>query len=190
MGMQSFNTMAAIFGGLTHASVYRLGHTFNELTSEAKKIMNNLEGFLHPARGYYKYKEVYKNVQMPPCIPFLWVFPLLFSLFLGFLIVFSKRGAHLQDISIIEATVPDRSGDMISIAKRRMLHEQIQGILRFQTFAPPFLPVQQISAFLQKFETIKNENDMFSISLLLEPKGITSKSLVDHEESLQQNAVV
>jgi len=173
--LQSYNSMAAIYFGITHVSVYRLSHTFNELTSDARKTLSTLSNFLNPVGSYSTYKAEYANAK-PPCIPFL--------------------GAHLQDITFIEETVPDRNGDMINFTKCTMLFHCIQMITRYSahltsnrnntandiTFS--LLPVRQISAFLQRFKLIKNESDMYKLSLLLEPKGISTTDLVEYEESL------
>jgi len=162
-GMQSYNSMAAIYYGITHVSVYRLSHTFNELPSETRRTLTNISNFLNPVGGYANYKAEYA-VAKPPCIPFL--------------------GAHLQEIAFIEESVPDICGEgMVNFSKRVLLYECIQTITRYSKILYSFLPVKQISSFLTRFKLLKNENDMYKQSLLLEPKGISTTDLVEYEES-------
>ena len=64
--------MAAIFFGVTHGAIYRLSHTFNELSSDARRTLTTLSDVLNPDGGYRKYIDLYES-QKPPRIPFLYV---------------------------------------------------------------------------------------------------------------------
>jgi len=68
--IQSYNSMAAIYFGLTHAAVYRLGHTFNELNTNSRKTLTSLTNLLDPLNGFGTYIQTFDS-QKPPIIPFL-----------------------------------------------------------------------------------------------------------------------
>ena len=62
--------MAAIYFGVTHGAIYRLTHTFNELSSDARRTLTTLGEFLNPDDGYRNYINAYES-HKPPRIPFL-----------------------------------------------------------------------------------------------------------------------
>lgn len=103
----------------------------------------------------------------------------MFNLFILFF-----RGAHLQEISLLDETIPDNVGEMVNLSKRSIIYEKTQSILKYQSIGFNFLPVRQISVFLHKFDLIKHENEMYKISLLREPKGISITDLVEYENTL------
>ena len=72
---------------------------------------------------------------------------------------------------------------MVNLVKGRVIYEKAQRILLFQTIEYNFLPVRQIAVFLQKFDMIKSENEMFKLSLLREPQGISATGLSDYEKN-------
>lgn len=162
MGMQSYNSMAAIYYGVTHGAVYRLTHTFNELRSQSRQILKTLSQLLDPSDGYVTYMEEF-NRHNPPKIPFI--------------------GAHLHEISLIDEIEPDDIGLMINLAKRKKIYEKIVPILKCQSITLKYLPVKQISVFLHKFDLIRSENEMYKQSVQREPKGISITDLVDYENS-------
>ena len=79
--IQSYNSMAAIYFGLTHGAVYRLSHTFIELNSESRKTLTSLGEFLSPTDGYRTYIQIFES-QRPPIIPFLYVYHFSIMLYL------------------------------------------------------------------------------------------------------------
>ena len=86
---------------------------------------------------------------------------------------------------MVDETMPDNVGDMINLTKRKVIYEKAQKILQYQTIEFNFLPVRQIAVFLHKFDMIKSENEMYKLSLLREPQGISATGLSEYEESLQ-----
>ena len=98
-------------------------------------------------------------------------------------LIATQRGAHLQEIALIEEIEPDRINGLVNLSKRRQIFEKVEPILKCQSISLKLLPVRQISQFLHKFELYKNENEMYKISLLREPKGISITDLVDYEKS-------
>eukprot|EP01096_Ripella_sp_DP13-Kostka_P017090 TRINITY_DN863_c0_g1_i1.p1 TRINITY_DN863_c0_g1~~TRINITY_DN863_c0_g1_i1.p1 ORF type:complete len:638 (-),score=231.16 TRINITY_DN863_c0_g1_i1:33-1892(-) len=160
--LNNFNSMAAIFMGLMHGSVYRLKHSFGELDPNSKRHFQIIRSFMDPTNNYQRYREIVSEINAP-CIPFL--------------------GAHLQRIVIIEDSIPGQHQSMINFEKRRILYEQTKEIMRCQDLKYNFLPILQVSVFLQKFDVIKDESEMYKQSLLLEPKGISATDLVAYEEA-------
>mmetsp|Transcript_18466 Transcript_18466/g.71302 ORF Transcript_18466/g.71302 Transcript_18466/m.71302 type:complete len:412 (-) Transcript_18466:28-1263(-) len=161
--MHSYNTLMAIYSGITHASVYRLKHTFNELGVAAREKLKSLGAFFDPGESYGTYRATVADI-VPPFVPFL--------------------GAHLKILMLHNQAMSDTVEGKINFEKRMIMYESASSILGMQEVAYSFLPISQISVFLKKFAQHKDDADMHKRSLLLEPKGISVADLVAYEAAL------
>jgi len=151
----NFNSLAAVFVGVTNSSVHRLRFTRRELPREQQKTLEELERFMSPENSYANYRAAYRKAR-PPCVPF--------------------AGLHLRDLALVEEA--SRSDDEatpqgeVNFVRCRCVWNIVVELLRFQPISFNFHHVHQIASFLRTLSAKEiSDEEMFLLSFTLEPKN-------------------
>ena len=131
---------------------------------------------MDPMQSYVNYRQKLRQAD-PPLIPFLFVF-FFFSLQINFINNFIiNSGTYLTDITFIEDGNPDYIKGLINFRKREFNYNVLRDIQQFQQISYNFNFVDNIAHCLTELPVIDNENDLYNLSLIREPKNATIESL-------------
>ncbi|PRP81579.1 hypothetical protein PROFUN_01086 [Planoprotostelium fungivorum] len=150
----NFNAVFAIVGGFGNSAVHRLNKTFNALSENKLKILNEQKEFCDPTKSWANYRRAITEVN-PPCVPFV--------------------GVYQTDLTFIEEGNPDKfsATGFINFKKCRMIAEVIVLIQQYQQKPYNLLKCQPVTDFLKKeFEaaTKMEDKQMYERSLQAEPR--------------------
>lgn len=171
--INNLHLLTAIISGLSNSAVLRLKWTRMKLPKQVLKIMEDLEGtsVLHgrSAHPYSRFHTALTNMEgsyrvfrrelehvVLPCIPYV--------------------GVYLTDLTFIEDGNPDMKGDLINWDKRKLVHNIIAQIQKFQMVGYNLQKEVATDRFLQEQlakapSLFKDDRDMYAKSLLLEPRN-------------------
>lgn len=154
--LKNFNTLMALLAGLRSGPVYRLAYTRAEMSRKADKMLERLSLLMRGDNAYKNYRDVLAQ-STPPCIPYL--------------------GVHLSDLTFIEDGNPDTIHGLINFTKRRFLFRVISEISRYQQNPYNLHPVPQIQTLISNL-SIKNDEELFELSLQREPRDAERKDIL------------
>jgi Rap guanine nucleotide exchange factor 1 len=146
-----FNGCLAIVSGLNSASVFRLNHTKEAVSSTISATYAKHMELLDSNQSYKRYRAALKQVN-PPCVPYL--------------------GVYLTDLTFIEDGNKDELAGLINFRKRRLVSAVLQEVQLYQNeYYTRFQPHFQLLELLHTPPFLMDEDYMFNLSLRLEPRG-------------------
>ena len=160
LALSNFSSLYAILSALESAAISRLKHTWELIPSEYGMQFKVLKEIMSMNHNYVVYREKLRSTQ-PPMIPYM--------------------GVLLQDLTFIDDGNPDtllRASPLINVEKHRMTTAVIDSILACGSEPYCFYAVPSIQALLLRESLpIFDERTQYKVSLQLEPRGATAKSV-------------
>lgn len=151
--MNNFNTVMSILAGLNSAPVHRLKRTFDLLSTRVHGLLETLRNLMSTTKNFSVYRDALHKAS-PPLIPFL--------------------GFFLTDLTFIEdgnANFVKSDPKLINFSKQAKTAGVIGEIRQYQTVPYQLTPVYELQGFLLGcFSEVLDENEMYDISLQLEPR--------------------
>ncbi|KAJ6229147.1 guanine nucleotide exchange factor [Anaeramoeba flamelloides] len=148
--LNNFNGLMAIIAGLDNSAIFRLKHTWDEVSKQLKDKFLALKEIMKSSGSYSNYRQYLHSIN-PPCIPYL--------------------GVYLTDLTFKEDGNKDFIGNLINFTKRRLVFENIRELMQYQQSSYNLIEVHQCKVLLLKLQEVLNKDDCFSISLKYEPRG-------------------
>lgn len=155
LAIKNFNSLMAILAAFRSAPVHRLKRTFELVPSRNSSSLQEMTILMSSADNFSSYRQQIASI-CSSCIPFL--------------------GLCLTDLTFIHEGNPDfleqNGKKLINFAKHRQTAAVIRMIEKFQAFEYEFLAEEGASNFLeaQIQKSIDRKDDLYSFSLLIEPK--------------------
>ncbi|XP_063932631.1 ras guanine nucleotide exchange factor J-like [Zophobas morio] len=155
--LNNFNALFSIIAaGLSAGCVTRLKKTWAGLPPRSKETHKSLVELVTNDGNYKNYRAKLSTVVEEPCIPFL--------------------GIYLTDLTFIEEGnldfVKGTNPPHINFTKRRIYANTISQILCYQKHDYSFHYVLPLGKLIDQIELPYNENDLFELSVLNEPKDL------------------
>jgi hypothetical protein len=155
--LNNFNSLVSLMSALGNSAVHRLKHTFAGLSEEATRQLNELRE-VTKVDGNRKNYRAALGLVTGPCIPFI--------------------GVTLTDITFMDDANSSFNGDLVNVNKFERLYDMLSGLLSFQSNSYSDLePNEQLQNFLHELPH-SNEEDLFKLSLLREPRGAEKSSIL------------
>ncbi|XP_061480739.1 ras guanyl-releasing protein 3 isoform X2 [Rhineura floridana] len=153
--LQTFNTLMAVVGGLSHSSISRLKETHFHLSSEVTKDWNEMTELVSSNGNYCSYRKAFAD-----CVGFK--IPIL--------------GVHLKDLIAVHVVFPDWIDEnKVNIVKMQQLSVTLNELVSLQTASHHLEPnMDLINLLTLSLDLYHTEDDIYKLSLVLEPR--TSKS--------------
>ncbi|KAJ3427944.1 guanine nucleotide exchange factor [Anaeramoeba flamelloides] len=148
--LNNFNGLMAIIAGLDNSAIFRLKHTWDEVSKQLKDKFVALKEIMKSSGSYSNYRQYLHSIN-PPCIPYL--------------------GVYLTDLTFKEDGNKDFIGNLINFTKRRLVYENIRELMQYQQSSYNLIEVHQCKVLLLQLQEVLNKDDCFSISLKYEPRG-------------------
>ncbi|XP_061916895.1 RAS guanyl-releasing protein 4 isoform X1 [Entelurus aequoreus] len=151
-GLQNFNTLMAVTGGLCHSSISRLKDTYNLLPPDVTKALSEMTDLLSSRSNYSNYRRVYSE-----CAGFK--VPIL--------------GVHLKDLISLNEALPDYvDEDKINLSKLQHLYCNINELLALHGRTPPFEANKDLLHLLTlSLDLYYTEDQIYELSYTKEPKN-------------------
>ncbi|XP_061733894.1 RAS guanyl-releasing protein 4 isoform X4 [Nerophis ophidion] len=151
-GLQNFNTLMAVTGGLCHSSIFRLKDTYNLLPPDVTKALSEMTDLLSSRSNYSNYRRVYSE-----CAGFK--VPIL--------------GVHLKDLISLNEALPDYvDEDKINLSKLQHLYCNINELLALHGRTPPFEANKDLLHLLTlSLDLYYTEDQIYELSYTKEPKN-------------------
>mmetsp|Transcript_22798 Transcript_22798/g.25377 ORF Transcript_22798/g.25377 Transcript_22798/m.25377 type:complete len:438 (+) Transcript_22798:46-1359(+) len=153
--LNNFNTCLSVISGVNNASVSRLKFTKESLSHKITDEFARLEEKLSAHGSYANYREFVKQLQLP-IVPYL--------------------GVYLTDLTFIEDGNPDMIGGLINWKKPQLIYRVIREIARFQRGYYTFTVDDNLMRSLSQLIFL-DEQELYSKSLVLEPRGCLRKNI-------------
>ncbi|OZJ01983.1 hypothetical protein BZG36_04896 [Bifiguratus adelaidae] len=162
--LNNYDTLMAIRGALESAAIARLKRAWSHVAAKHKQLFGKLVQLTDPHHNFSVYRQRIREIYSDACIPFL--------------------GVYLQDLTFIWEGNPahrlssmDPSQKLINFDKYMRSERIIAEIQRFQNpnaYANILvMESSEVMAFLraQIMQVGQDEDDFYTRSLMLEPKG-------------------
>jgi son of sevenless len=149
--LQNYNGMNAIISSLNNNAVFRLKKTFDQFTKKESQTFIELKDLVSNLSNYKKHRESIEFVTSG-CIPYL--------------------GMFLTDLTFIEDGMKNTTKNgLINFKKRTLISKVILKIRSLQNVPYNFKVVPELYYPLFNCENIiEDENELFNLSLTLEPR--------------------
>jgi len=79
-------------------------------------------------------------------------------------------GISLTDLTFIEDGNQDGTAEQVNFKKRELLYKSIREVIQYQVDTYQFEIVEPLNTFLQEVPYIPNDEDLYELSLFLEPR--------------------
>ncbi len=165
--LKNFNGLFALLSALESSSISRLRHSWDQVPSKYKQVLEKLKKATDHSRNYAEYREMIRNTAS--CLPFL--------------------GLFLKDLVFIHDGNHDtkREGELINFSKYMKMSALVQEIRRFQAGSYDIDEVEEMQRWMySQFLTNSNQQslDFYRQSLIIEPRqwnySATTSSQVIH----------
>jgi hypothetical protein len=151
--LNNFATTMAILASMSSSSIYRLRKTWSLINPKKLDIFNELNTLMSPSMNFAKYRKALADRSLP-AIPFI--------------------GCYLTDLTFLEDGLPSYIAAqpyLVNFAKMGRIADVIIEIQRFQQRPMVYDSVPEIqSMIIEDFKSLLHEEQMYQMSLLLEPK--------------------
>lgn len=165
--LNNLSSMTAIISSLYSSPVHRLKKTWNLVPQSTLEDLTKMNDLITSTRNFAEYREILRNINDEPCVPFLGVF--------------------LSDLTFTTNGNPDHlHGDpkLINFSKRARTVDILREMSRYQNVKynlKRYSDLQDIIAF--KLTTSVCIEDQYSISVRIEPKITAAKQVQAQKNS-------
>eukprot|EP01080_Neovahlkampfia_damariscottae_P001247 gene1247-11336_t len=148
--INNFNAVTTINGALNNAAIHRLKKTFDGLSKEERKKLQETNELVSNTGSYKLMRDALAN-SAPPTIPYLGVF--------------------LTDLTFIEEGATDTTKvGLINFGKRRLFADVLLKIQLLQQQPYHFTPIPLVQKTFTDFEDLWDDSTLFKQSRKIEPK--------------------
>lgn len=154
--LNNFHLLSAVISAINNSAVQRLKYTFARLSKRSQALLSELEDVMSMESSFGNYRNALANAS-PPCIPFI--------------------GVYLTDLTFINDGNPDKVGRRINYIKYKYSYSVISTIQAYQT-TPYNLVRLDIIEQLMSNSSILTDNEVYALSLKIEPRGATRASIM------------
>ncbi|XP_069464012.1 ras guanyl-releasing protein 3 isoform X1 [Ambystoma mexicanum] len=153
--LQTFNTLMAVVGGLSHSSISRLKETHSHLSPEVTKEWNEMTELVSSNGNYCNYRKAFADCE-------------------GFKIPI--LGVHLKDLIAVHVIFPDFiEEDKVNIVKMQQLYVTLNELVSLQSASHHLEPsMDLINLLTLSLDLYHTEDDIYKLSLVLEPRNSKS----------------
>jgi len=158
--LNNFHALQAVITAFNSSPIGRLKWTKEKLSKRSKQTLYDVEQLMSMQSSYKIYRETLKNCP-PPAIPYI--------------------GVYLTDLVFIEDGNPDKIANRVNFSKQLYVHNVITTISKFQTLAYNFSPIPAIQQLITQStatSTMTPENQLYKISLEIEPRGASRQDIL------------
>lgn len=155
--MNNFFDSSSILGGFDSNPMHRLNLHFSLLSSDHKKVLDDLRQKFDPSGNFNELRDAQKTVanQNQPIVPYL--------------------GMFLSDLFKYDDAIALYVDGLINVKKMQRVYELISTILSYSRFHYNFLSVDQVQLKIDQFVDI-DEDKLFDMSYEVEPEGAQSET--------------
>ncbi|KAJ1508067.1 hypothetical protein HMI55_000529 [Coelomomyces lativittatus] len=171
---KNFIVLMSALAGLGNSSVSRLKYTKARMAGRYRKKLEELEEVMDPKNSYKAYRASLREPKQDGTvsrIPYLAV--------------------HLSDLVYVEDGNPDQIQRLTNFAKRKLMYTVINEILQHQSspynFEPSSNVLQRWVTHCFNYTADQKEEELFKISLLLEPRGWDGVSPFPEKEATKSS---
>ncbi|TGZ85670.1 ras GEF [Ascodesmis nigricans] len=150
--LNNFSTLTSILAALQASAIHRLKRTWEGVPQRTQQQLAALNTLMGASMNFADYRENLHLVN-PPCVPFL--------------------GVYLKDLTFVADGNDDflKDSNLINFGKRVRTANIIQEIQQYQAVPYALTPVPELQEFiLHSMHTARDVNDMYPVSLTLEPR--------------------
>ncbi|KAM6985797.1 RAS guanyl-releasing protein 2 [Aplochiton taeniatus] len=152
--LQNFNTLMAVVGGLSNSSISRLKDTQADITSEVRKVFDNLVELVTSCGNYSRYRQCFSDSTG-------FRFPIL--------------GVHLKDLIAVHVALPDWTDGaktQVNLAKTQQLYAILQELTLIQA-TPPGVGANTdlLNLLMVSLDQYHSEEEIYQLSLQREPRS-------------------
>lgn len=159
--LNNFSSMTAIVSALYSSPIFRLKKSWSAVPEGSKKVLENLNTLMDPAKNFITYRNWLKTVHDVACVPFF--------------------GVYLSDLTFIAEGNPNclhRSPEIINFSKRLRIVDILKEISSYQIIRYKFKRYDDIQSFIEEsMKNIPNIEKQYEQSLRLEPRTEVSAGL-------------
>ncbi|SCV00141.1 LANO_0F05402g1_1 [Lachancea nothofagi CBS 11611] len=159
--LNNFSSMTAIISALYSSPIFRLKRSWSLVPAGSKKILENLNTLMDPAKNFLTYRSWLKSVKDVACVPFF--------------------GVYLSDLTFIAQGNPDflhRSADIINFGKRVRIVEILKEVASYQNIRYKVKRYDDVQAFIEEsIKNVPNIEKQYEQSLRVEPRTDASAGL-------------
>lgn len=154
--LNNFNSLVSMMSALNNSAVHRLKHTFDGLSEESKRVLEELKTATKVDGNRKNYRQALAQVS-GPAIPFI--------------------GVTLTDITFMDDANSSFVRNLINVSKFEKLHGMVSEVLSFQANTYDIEPNEALQNFLVELPH-NSEDELFKLSLLREPRGAEKSAIV------------
>lgn len=151
--LNNFATREAILSALNATPIYRLKHTWAQVTPKTKASFDSLMRFMDRDRNFQTYRTALRTAS-PPCIPFI--------------------GLFLTDVNFIAQGNADRVGEdarLVNFDKYQKMAVVVGEIRRFQESSHNFVILDEVQEFLaRQLRKSRDVQQLHGLSLEVESR--------------------
>lgn len=147
--LNNFNSLFAIYCGLSANPIHRLRRTKELLSSKYHKLFEGFKELFKQDKNSRNFRRVLQTT-LTPCIPHLGIF--------------------LSDLTFIEDGNPDEMHNMINFHKRCRLAERIRWIKQYQQEGYQLAPVPVVQDYFKSKLRIVDPETLWKKSVEVEPR--------------------
>lgn len=156
LNLNNFNALNAVLSGIQSAGVYRLTQTKEGMGSKYLKLLEEWMTLMAPRANSANYKAALAAAKAP-AVPYL--------------------GHYLSALTFIEEGNPPRLHGLINFKKCRLISKVIVGLLQYQVGTRyNLVPVDSIKDLIVNIGPTENDDELYELSLLREPRVPVSQS--------------
>ncbi|GAM20951.1 hypothetical protein SAMD00019534_041260 [Acytostelium subglobosum LB1] len=154
----NYHSLMAILSGLNEAPIHRLKFTFAELKPKIQKLCSELQALMTVEGNHETYRTELNSIYgKQPCIPYLGVF--------------------LKDITFYQEGSAGQSADGINLKQSKNVYSVLRSIRSCQKNPYTFEQNPRLYEFLVNL-MVSNEDELYSLSLLREPRNCKRSDLI------------
>ena len=146
--MNNFSGLLSLIGGITNTAVHRMKSTREGIPPSYTETFKKLQALMSSESANKSYREALHSVS-PPLVPYI--------------------GVYLTDLTFINDGNPNNVEGLINFRKRELIYRVIEEFQQYQQVSYNLTLDNQLLSLVAR-TTGKTEDELFALSLELEPK--------------------